>query len=205
MYAFIKGKIVSKSTEYIIIDNNGIGYKIGMSASSINSVGNVMDEVIVYTHLHVREDDMSLFGFETLEQLNMFEMLLTVSGVGPKVALAILSSISPSKFSFAIISGDAKLLSKAQGVGNKVAQRIILELKDKIEKIDTDSFIGNDDVVQVATSSDGFIGRKFSEAINALVVLGYSYDDARYMIFQVYDETLELEVIIMNALKGSGR
>lgn len=204
MYAFIKGTIVSKNIEHIIVENNGIGYKIGMSASSINSIGNISDEVVVYTHLHVREDDMSLFGFETLEQLNMFEMLLTVSGVGPKVALAIISSISPSKFSIAVISNDAKLLSTAQGVGNKVAQRIILELKDKIEKADNFKLSGDDESV-VITNNDDVSRRKFTEAINALVVLGYSYDDARYMVSNVYDDSLDLEAVIMNALKGTGK
>ena len=121
MFAYISGKIDYKSNGFVIIDNNGIGYKINTSVATLGRLGNPGDLAKVYTHYHVREDDISLFGFSTNEELNMFELLITVSGVGPRVALAILSSISPSSFALAVITNDAKGLTQAQGVGLKLA------------------------------------------------------------------------------------
>jgi len=205
MFAYISGRIEQKSSNFVIIDNGGIGYKINTSVPTLNGIGNVGEQTKVFTHYHVREDDISLFGFGCVEELNMFELLITVSGVGPKVALAILSSISLRNFALAVITNDAKGLTVAQGVGLKVAQRIILELKDKIAKeskgkSDLDVFAGYDDDINATGKTI-----KFIEAASALVVLGYTQFEANKAITSVYDENQEVEALIMNALKNMNR
>jgi Holliday junction DNA helicase RuvA len=130
LFAFIKGRLDYKHNDYIVVEANGIGYKIFTALSTIEAAGSAGDEIKLHTHLYVREDIMSLYGFLSQEELGMFELLISVSGVGPKVAISVISSVSPSKFGLAVITDDTKTLTRAQGVGNKMAQRIILELKD---------------------------------------------------------------------------
>ncbi len=198
MIAYIKGKIENKGNDYLIIDVNGIGYRVNTSLTTIENAGAVGDEVKVYTHLYVREDIMSLYGFKTREELNMFEMLISVSGVGPKAALSVISSVSVTKFGLAVITDDVKALTKAPGIGNKMAQRIILELKDKIKK------------EQLVQTNDDGIGTKdgisdnsrVGEAISALIVLGYTPLEASKAVNSVYSEDMDLESIVKNALKG---
>ena len=133
MISYIKGKLEAKNIDSVIIDVGGIGYKINMSTNSIDRLGETGAEVKVYTYMRVREDDISLFGFCTNEELKMFEQLLGVSGVGAKSALSILANISPSSFALAIITGDINTLKGLPGIGAKSAQRMILELKDKMK------------------------------------------------------------------------
>ena len=133
MYAYIKGKLEYKMSNYIVVENMGIGYKIFMGESAINTIGDIGQEVKIYTHYHVREDDISLYGFKTNEELRMFELLISVSGVGAKTALIMLSNIEPSNFALAVITNDTQKLVKIPGVGKKTAARIILELKDKLK------------------------------------------------------------------------
>ena len=132
MFAYLKGNIQFKSEEYVVMEVNGIGYKIFMSKKSIDELEEDR-EVKVYTYLKVREDDVSLFGFKTNEELHMFELLISVGGIGAKSAITILSNITPSRFALAVITNDVNSLKKLQGIGLKTAQRIILELKDKIK------------------------------------------------------------------------
>ena len=134
MFAYIKGSLEMKSNGYIVIDINGLGYKIFMSQNNIDSIGELHDTIKVFTYVRVREDDISIYGFKTQEQLKMFELLISVSGVGAKSALVMLSCIEPSDFAIAVISNDVKVLTKVPGIGNKSAQRIILELKDKLKE-----------------------------------------------------------------------
>lgn len=198
MYAYIKGRLETKGNDYIVIEAGGIGYRINTSLSTIEAAGQTGNEFKAFTHLYVREDIMCLYGFATQEELGMFELLLTVSGVGPKAALALLSAVSPSKFGLAVITDDTKTLTRAQGVGAKLAQRIILELKDKIKK------------EQLAmTSGAGFDkaelpreGSRLSEAVSALMVLGYTPAEASKAVASVYSDELDLETIIRNSLKG---
>lgn len=196
MYAYIKGKLAAKSNDSVIIDNSGIGYRIFTAFSTIDGIGSEGDEVKLFTHLNVREDNISLFGFRTIEELSMFELLLSVSGVGPKAAIGMLSSLSPSKFSLCVITDDAKGLTKAQGIGLKTAQRIILELRDKIKKEDISSITKPG---SVEIGSDGSI---ISEGISALMVLGYSPIEARNAVSTVYNESIDLESLIKAALKS---
>lgn len=170
MYYFIKGKLVKKDENYIVLDNNGVGYKIYTSA--VNITASVGELITMYTYLHVREDVFDLYGFITEDEKKMFLHLLSVSGVGPKAALAILSAATPAKIAFAVITNDAKAITKAQGVGPKMAQRVILELKDKLKNEDLD--IETEDTAVIPEDNGSF-----SEAVSALLVLGYSANDAR--------------------------
>ena len=134
MLAYIKGTLEMKMTGYIVIDVGGLGYKIFMSEAGIEKLGNIGETIKVHTYYRVREDDISIYGFNTLEELKMFELLISVSGVGAKTALTMLAVCAPSEFALAVISEDIKALTGIPGIGAKSAQRIILELKDKITK-----------------------------------------------------------------------
>ena len=133
MFAYIKGSLEEKGTNYVVVENGNIGYKIFMSNMSINEIGELGTNVKVYTHYYVREDNISLYGFLSHEELKMFELLLSVSGIGAKSAIAMLSNITPAGFAVAIISNNVALLKKIPGIGPKTAQRIILELQDKLK------------------------------------------------------------------------
>ncbi len=198
MYAYIRGKLEYKSNDSVVIEASGVGYAITVPLSTIENIGSVGEEVKVYTSLHVREDVMALYGFGTREELNMFELLKTVSGIGPKVAISVLSSISPSKFALAVITDDIKTLTQVQGIGKKTAQRIILELKDKIKKEQLTPLSVNQDEIH----DTGEKSSKRSEAVNALMVVGYTASEAERAVLAVYSEEMDLELIIKNALKS---
>ncbi|HHX17779.1 MAG TPA: Holliday junction branch migration protein RuvA [Clostridium sp.] len=201
MYAYIKGKLEYKYNDCIVIEANGIGYEITTPLLTFENLGPVGGEVKVYTSLYVREDVMALYGFSTREELKMFELLRTVSGVGPKVAISVLSSVSPSKFALAVITDDIKTLTKVQGIGNKTAQRIILELKDKIKKEQLAPLSITQNEISYANDKSS----RRTEAINALMVLGYTAAEAERTVLKVYSEDMDLELIIKNALKGLER
>lgn len=176
MLAYINGRLEMKMTGYIVIDVGGLGYKIYMSDTGIEKLGDIGETVKVHTYYKVREDDISIFGFNTLEELRMFELLIGVSGVGAKTALAMLAVCEPSEFALAIISEDVKTLTQIPGIGAKSAQRIILELKDKLKKdkqIEAISYDIKEKVnskIQQAIEDDN----KINEAMTALQVLGYN-------------------------------
>jgi len=200
MYAYIKGKLEARGGDYIVIDAGGVGYMIYTSQTTLAEAARreLGGEFKAYTHLHVREDAMDLYGFATHEELSVFRLLLTVTGVGPKVALSLLSVVSPSKFSLAVITDDVRTLTKAPGVGNKMAQRIILELKDKIKKEQLDlKAAEGPDLPQLPQE-----GSRLAEAVSALMVLGYSQAEANRAVASVYSDGLELEEIVRKALKG---
>lgn len=184
MIAYLKGKLVIKSVDYIVIDVQGIGYKVYMSKTAIDKLEEEK-EVKVYTYLKVREDDISLFGFNTLEELHMFELLISVGGIGAKSAIAILSNITPSKFALAVITSDVNTLKKLQGIGPKTAQRIILELKDKIK---TEEAIENQ---ENTIKQEEQIQEDMEELIQALQVLGYRRYEINNILPKIKEETLE--------------
>ncbi len=201
MLAYIKGEIASKNLGYIVMDVGGLGYKIFMSDKSIENVGKIGEKVTVHTYYRVMEDDISIFGFKTKEELRMFELLISVSGVGAKSAITMLSSIEPSDFAIAIVSDDVNTLKKIPGVGLKTAQRIILELKDKIKKEQTIS-----ELTDIANTKD--IERNIKnknanleEMKTALQVLGYSRKDIDVVSSKIKNEDLGLEELIKEALK----
>lgn len=193
MYYYIKGNLAAKGENYIVLDNNGIGYRIYTSLSTIERVGALGDKVMAYTYLNVREDAMEIYGFGTEEERNMFLKLISVSGVGPKAGLALLSIAAPEKLSTAIVTGDEKLLTKASGIGPKAAKRIILELKDKIDNAE----LGID--VSDVTDENEVIMESRAEALSALTVLGYNAQDAKNVLLKL-DASLSTEELIKKAL-----
>jgi len=202
MYAYIKGTLEQKTNSYVVIEANGVGYKIFMSNTAIGRLGEIGSNVKVYTYLRVLEDDMSLYGFNTNEELRMFELLITVSGVGAKSAITILSNISPSSFALAVISNDVNTIKAVPGIGAKTAQRLILELKDKIKKESGDIDIGEINAeIESAISNDS----KVQEAIQALQVLGYTKKEIEEALRKVDTKSLAVEDIIRKALSNLAR
>lgn len=185
MIAYLKGNLVIKTEEYIVLEVQGIGYKIYMSKTSIDELKENKD-VKVYTYLKVREDDISLFGFNTNEELHMFELLISVGGIGAKSAITILSNITPSKFALAVITNDVNTLKKLQGIGPKTAQRIILELKDKIKTEEAIDLQNNKEIEEVAKQEEDF-----EELIQALQVLGYRRYEVNKILPKIKAENLE--------------
>ena len=191
MLAYIKGTLEIKMSDYVVIDVGGLGYKINMSGASIDKNGNIGDTVKVHTYYRVREDDISIFGFNKIEELRMFELLISVSGVGAKTALTMLAVCEPSDFALAVISEDIKVLTSIPGIGPKSAKRIVLELKDKIKKqeqIDElTKAVGKIEIsskMQTAIEEDN----KISEAVAALQVLGYSKKEIEMAFNKIPDK-----------------
>lgn len=200
MFAYINGKLEYKMEGYVIVDVNGIGYKIFMSQNAIDNLGGIGQTVKIHTYLKVREDDMSLFGFNTVEELSMFELLISVSGVGAKTALVMLSSIEPSKFALAVITNDLKTLTKIPGVGAKSAQRIVLELKDKLK---TDKVVEQNADSQIKETIEK--DNKQEDAISALQVLGYNRKDIEKIFEKIEVTELSVEELIKKGLQLLGR
>lgn len=196
MYAYLKGSLEVKTKGYVVIDVGGVGYKVFMSETAIDKLGEIGQIIKVHTYLKVREDDMSLYGFNTNEELRMFELLLSVSGIGAKSAISILSNITPSSFALAVITNDVAKIKSLPGIGQKGAQRIILELKDKIK---AEENIASEDN---STSEDVVEDSKYNEAIAALLVLGYSKKEIEKALQNINKEDLSLEDIIKKALSN---
>lgn len=196
MFAYIKGNLEIKTNGYVVVDVGGIGYKIFMSQNAIEKLGESGKEVKIHTYVRVREDDISIFGFNSNEELRMFELLLSVSGIGAKSSLTILSNISPSSFALAVISNDIGKLKKLPGIGQKTAQRIILELKDKLK---TEEAVEDnvEEIKEAIIEND-----KVSEAISALQVLGYSRREIDVALENIDKNSLSIEEIIRQGLKN---
>ena len=196
MFAYVKGSLEGKANNYVVIDVSGIGYKVFMSETAIENLGEIGDQVKVYTHYHVREDDISLYGFLTNEELRMFELLISVSGVGAKSAITMLSNISPSSFALAVISNDTTKLVKIPGIGAKTAARIVLELKDKLKSEDSiNNSKASKDIKEAIKDDD-----KVSEAISALQVLGYNKKEIEKAFEKLDKDTLSVEDLIRKGL-----
>ena len=194
MFAYIKGSLEMKSSGYIVIDINGLGYKVFISQNNIDTIGELHDIIKVFTYVKVREDDISIFGFKTQEELKMFELLISVSGVGAKSALVMLSCIEPSDFAIAVISNDVKVLTKVPGIGNKSAQRIILELKDKLKEEQLEEKL-KDSSKKLKDNSENI-----NEAISGLMVLGYSKKDIEKAFEHLDIDNLSIEDLIKKGL-----
>lgn len=197
MFAYIKGSLEMKSSNYVVVDINGLGYKIFMSQSNIESIGEINDIVKVFTYVKVREDDISIYGFKTQEELRMFELLIGVSGVGAKSALVMLSCIEPSDFAIAVISNNIKLLTQVPGIGTKSAQRIILELKDKLK---TEQSELDEEKLENAKSKSSKTNENVQEAISGLMVLGYSRKDIEKAFTHLIVDELSVEELIKKGL-----
>ena len=209
MLAYIKGTLEMKMTGYIVIDVGGLGYKVFMSDSGIEKLGNIGETVKVHTYYKVREDDISIFGFNTLEELKMFELLISVSGVGAKTALGMLAVCEPTEFALAVITEDVKTLTQMPGIGAKSAQRIILELKDKIKK--------EQQIQELTKATEGINGvktkleekieneEKIDEAIAALQVLGYNKREIEKAFDKLVKENMTTEELIRKGLSILGK
>lgn len=182
MYAYLKGTIEEITEDNLILEVNQIGYNIKISARTANLLDGIGSIVKIYTYTLVREDAFNLYGFLTRDDLEIFKKLITVNGIGPKGGLAILSVMSADELRFAILSGDAKAISKAPGIGARTAERVILDLKDKVSL--QDAISPKADVSITSLTGDGASGEK-NEAIEALVALGYSASDALRAVKQV--------------------
>ena len=194
----LTGKIVKKSMNAVVLSCGGVGYYAQCPASVAGALPGVGREATIYTVMSVTENDVSIYGFATEEQQACFEMLTAVSGVGPKVGLAILSVMEPERVALAISAGDHKAFKAASGVGPKLAQRIVLELKDKVAK----GFVDGISLEDVAgASADTQAAQGSSQAIAALVSLGYSQSEAALAVSKI-DATLPVEEIIKLALRG---
>ena len=198
MIAYLKGNLEIKTKGYIIVEVAGIGYKVYMPESMIAKLGEIGEKVKIYTFMKVREDDVSLYGFITNEELRMFELLLSVSGIGAKGALTILSNVTPSGFALAVISNDINVLKKLPGIGPKTAQRVILELKDKLKK---EQEIILEETKENSNLQNAIVeDEKIAEAVSALQVLGYSRKEIADALVNVDIKTLSVEDIIRKGL-----
>ena len=205
MFYYIKGKLAHLDPAFAVIDAGGVGYKMTISENTFRTLprpGDKHPNVTLYTYLSVREDGIELFGFGNERELSSFKMLISVSGVGPKAAMSILSLLTPEKFALAVCTEDKKTISKATGVGPKTAARIILELHDKLMKETT---IDNDLSTAVLDHSAEAAGApargKLSEATDALLVLGYTRAEAQNVLKTIDVQALSIEDIIKEALK----
>ncbi len=204
MYAYIKGTLEEIAEDNIVVEAGGIGYNVKVSTTTADLLPPLGNEVKIYTYTLVREDTFSLYGFMTRDDLEIFRKLITVNGIGPKGGLAILSVMSADALRFAIMAGDAKAIAKAPGVGSKTAERVILDLRDKISLEDTLRGLGESaPSMNGALSSGGSQDNLMKkEAIEALVALGYSASDATTAVKKVeVTEDTTVESILKAALK----
>jgi Holliday junction DNA helicase, RuvA subunit len=194
MYEYIKGSYVGINKDYVVIENNGMGYKIYTSGSTLSNLPKVNEEVLLYLHQIVREDFIGLYGFLTKEELSMFNMLLSINGVGAKASLSLMSISNVNNLKYAILTSDEKTLMRAPGIGKKTAQRIILEIKDKLKAVELVNNINVEDMQDTNNLNN------LSDAMEALVSLGYSEKEAEKALNNVNKDD-ELENIIKNSLK----
>ena len=197
MIAYISGALVSAGENYIVIDNHGMGYRIFVSGKFLEHIPAYGTQIKIYTHMYIREDELTLYGFHSEEELSVFRILIGISGVGPKVAMAILTALTIQELQLAVISEDAKTISKANGVGAKGASRIILELKDKLKMEDMMNAAYAQSIVQ-----DTQVLNAARDAILALVNLGYSNSEAALAVKKIGDTSqMDIESILKAALK----
>ncbi len=196
MLAYIKGNLEAISDDSVVIENNNIGYLIKTTGKVLSRLPAMHSLIMLYTYMYVREDEISLYGFLTTEELEVFKLLINISGVGPKAASSILSTLSVDELRMAVLSDDTKAISKANGIGAKGAQRIIIELKDKLRIEDMISFNGSEDSAD--NNSNGVIG----EVTMALASMGFSNSDAMKAIKNVDSyESMSVEELLKKALK----
>lgn len=200
MFYSITGKVVYSDTQSVALETGGVAFKCSTTLTTLKRIGEKGNTVTLYTYLNVREDALDLFGFYTEQEMECFKLLISVSGVGPKAALAILSELTPEKLALSLATGDSKAITKAQGVGPKLAQRVVLELKDKLAK-GLELPAGTPEIEAAGlAAADG----NASEAVGALTMLGYSQSEAAIAVSKL-DAALPVEDMIRQALKTLSR
>jgi holliday junction DNA helicase ruvA len=200
MFYYIKGELVLTEPAAAVIDCGGVGYKLTISKNTLSRLSRLGETVCLYTYFYIREEAVELLGFYTLEELSAFKLLITVSGIGPKAAMAVLSVLTPEKFALAVSTGDAKAISKAQGVGGKMAARVVLELKDKVAKEFSSEIAAAE---PSASDEEETVIGNVDEAITALMVLGYTRQEAQAALKGIAP-LLPLEDMITAALRKMG-
>ncbi|SFR86943.1 Holliday junction branch migration protein RuvA [Anaeromicropila populeti] len=203
MIAYIKGELADVSENGIVVENGNIGYEIRVPASVMNQLPVIGGTVKIYTYLYVREDAMNLYGFLTKDDLEIFQLLITVNGIGPKGALGILSAISPDNLRFAILADDAKTIAKAPGIGSKTASKLILELKDKIRLEDAFEIkLKHEEKEKECRGAQGNSSQVQNDAVQALAALGYSNTEALRAVRKItVTEDMTVEAVLKGALK----
>ena len=201
MISFIKGYVAETTENSVILETDSIGYEIFMTGTAIEETSRMQDKIKIYTYFHVREDTMQLYGFLSRDDLEMFRLLLNVNGIGPKAAMGVLAAITADELRFAVLSDDVKTISRAPGIGKKTAQKLILELKDKLKL--EDAFEKKLDHQEENHSlADTSLRDSRQEAVEALTALGYSSTNALRAVRQVSEETGDdVEAILKAALK----
>ena len=198
MIAYIKGELVILEEDRVIVDVGGVGYGIYMPGRAMSALPPIGSEVLFHTYLNVKEDAMQLYGFLTRDDLAVFRKVITVSGIGPRGGLSILSQLSADDLRFAVMSGDAKAISAAQGIGKKTAEKLILELKDKLSMPDLEHYAASEDTSVVSAATGGIQ----QDAVSALVALGYGNTEALKAVRQVeLTEGMNVEDVLKQALK----
>ena len=195
----VKGTLTVKELGFAVIECGGVGYGCRTSYNTVSQLGDTGSEAKLYTHLYVREDAVELFGFATLQELSCFKLLISVSGVGPKAATAILSDVTPERFALLVASGDSKTFTKTKGIGAKTAQRIVLELKDKISSESISGSIGSD-AAELSGIAAGAASSTVSEALEALMVLGYTQGETAPILGKL-DPGLSTQELIKETLR----
>ena len=197
MYEYIRGQFQGISKDYVVIELNNIGYKIFTSGNTMSNMPKVGDEVLLYLEQIVREDFIGLYGFTTREELEMFKLLLSINGVGAKAALSLLSISTVNNLKYAIMMGDEKHITRAPGIGKKTAQRIILELKDKLKP---DELTSEEGQLVEGINDNSDYSFNINETLSALMALGYTEKEAQKALEKV-DKTLSIENMIKESLK----
>lgn len=199
MISYVRGPLIEKSGDIIVVESGAVGLGIHVPISVLEALPSIGTEVKIYTYLQVREDDLSLYGFLNQQDLNMFKQLIGVNGIGPKGALGILSALRPEDLRLAILTGDARAISKAPGVGAKTAQRIILDLKDKV---DAEELLKAVSSAPEEPDSSSFTKEAAKEAIEALLALGYTNLEAAKAVKQVtVTDNMDAEAVLKASLK----
>lgn len=198
MISYIRGEIAEIEEDLLVLEANGIGYDIRITMETASNLPSIGEDIKIYTYMHVREDDVSLFGFLTKDDLKVFKLLIGVSGIGPKGALGILSALTADDIRFAVLSDDVKAISKAPGIGTKTAQKLIIELKDKLKLEDAfEARLENNSNSVNAASNDAK-----GEAVMALTALGYSNSEALRAVKEAgITDDMDSEAILKAALK----
>lgn len=196
---YISGSLRRTGTDGVVIDNNGMGYYVSVSAKTLEKLPPVGERVCVYTYMSVSESGIALYGFSSYEELDLFNMIIGVSGIGPKSALGILGSVSPSQFIMAVLTDDIKALSAAPGIGKKTAQRLVLELRDKLKGSDALEGAGFE------PAAAALAGGEKNEAVQALVALGFGGAEASRAVEAVYTEGMTVEKTVSLGLKALSR
>lgn len=195
MFYSITGKTVYIDSSSVAVDCGGVAFRCNATFNTLRKIGSLGETVTLYTYLNVREDSLDMFGFYDTAELDCFKLLINVTGVGPKAALAILSQLTPDRLAVCVASGDVKAITAAQGVGAKIAQRVVLELKDKLK-----SYISQENGEEIAAINAASASDSGEEAVAALVMLGYGKSEAAAAVGRL-DQTLSAEELIKQALR----